>query len=278
MRSKKAFWFWLFLVTGLIVFLPSITFSSQIPNTLEIFLRLGLCVLFLVLVLVFARREKEEKLWPIPFAFFLAAFSQFLAWQFSGLPAKWFSLNVKSINGMAVAKLSQSLLIIVPIILLTKFSGQNFASLYIKKGKIRYGLIIGLLAFFVFAGFLILQAKNSDDGLSRLLAASPWILVFVIANGFNEELLFRGLFLKRFEPFLGKFGSNLLTAIVFTLAHMKVEYVMTGEILRFLAVVFILGIVWGYLMQKTDSLIGPAIFHAGADLLLFSSLFTLSLS
>jgi hypothetical protein len=28
-------------------------------------------------------------------------------------------------------------------------------------------------------------------------------------------------------------------------------------------------------MQKTDSLIGPAIFHAGADLLLFSSLFTL---
>jgi membrane protease YdiL (CAAX protease family) len=274
MRSKRSLWFLFFLITGLTVFIPSITFSSQIPDTLETFLRVGLCLLFLVLTMVFARR-REEKLWPIPFAFFLTVFSQFLAWQFSGLPVRWLRLDVTAINGMALAKLSQSLLIIVSIICLTKASGQNLASIYIKKGKIKYGLSIGLLAFFVFTVFLVLQAKNTSGGLSRLLTASPWIFVFVIANGFNEELLFRGLFLRKFEPFLGKFGSNLLTAIVFTLAHIKVEYVMTGEILRFLAVVFVLAIVWGYLMQKTDSLIGPAIFHAGADLLLFSSLFTL---
>ena len=177
---------------------------------------------------------------------------------------------------MAVAKLSQSLLIIIPIILLTKVSGHDMASIYLKGGKIRYGLSIGLISFFVFAGFLLLQVKDAEAGLDRLLSASPWILSFVLFNGFNEELLFRGLFLRKFEPFLGKLGSNLVTAIVFTLAHMKVEYVISGEILRFLSVVFILAIVWGYMMQKTESLIGPALFHAGADLLLFSNLFTLS--
>jgi len=276
MRSERMLWFVLFLSVGLIVFLPSITFSSQIPDSLETSLRIGMCLLFLVLTIVSARRTKGKKLWPIPFAFFLAAFCQLLAWLFSGLPVRWFHLDVTSVNGMAVAKFSQSLLIIIPVILLTKVSGQNLDSIYIQKGKIRYGLSIGLLAFFVFAVFLILQAKNADGGLSRLLAASPWILVFVISNGFVEELLFRGLFLKKFESFLGKAASNLLTAIVFTLAHMKVEYVISGEILRFLAMVFILAIVWGYLMQKSESLIGPVLFHAGADLLLFSSLFNLS--
>lgn len=276
MKSKRLSLFLLFLFTGLIVFLPSITFSAQIPDTIETLLRTGLCAIFLAMAIVFARQKKFKKFWLIPFAFFLAAFSQFLAWRFSGLPVSWINLEVTTVKGMAVAKLSQSLLIIIPIILLTKVSGHDMASIYLKGGKIRYGLSIGLISFFVFAGFLLLQVKDAEAGLDRLLSASPWILVFVLFNGFNEELLFRGLFLRKFEPFLGKLGSNLMTAIVFTLAHMKVEYVASGEILRFLGTVFILAIVWGYMMQKTDSLIGPALFHAGADLLLFSSLFTLS--
>lgn len=276
MSSKPVGTFLLFLLAGSVVFLPGITFSAWIPDTVETFLRIVLCVLFLVLTMAFARRTGRKDLWPIPFAFFLAAFSQLLAWQFSGLPARWFSLDVSSIDGMAVAKLSQSLLIIIPVLLLTKASGQSLSSIYIRKGKIKYGLSIGSMAFIVFAGFLVLQAKNADGGLNSLLSSSPWILVFVIANGFNEELLFRGLFLKKFEPFLGKGGSNLLTAIVFTLPHMKVDYVVSGEILWFLAVAFILALMWGYLMQKTGSILGPALFHAGADLLLFSSFFTLN--
>ncbi len=268
--------FLIFLSAGLIVFLPSITFSARIPDSLERLLRTGVCIIFLVLTLVFARREKLKSYWPISFAFFLAAFTQFLSWRFSSLPLDWFGLDVTAMKGMAVAKLSQSLLIIIPIVVLTVCSGQRLSSIYLKKGRIRYGLGIGLIAFFAFVAFLILQIKDAESGLYRLLSASPWILVFALSNGFNEELLFRGLFLKKFQLFLGKFGSNLLTAIVFALAHMKVEYVASGEILRFLGAVFVLAIVWGYMMQKTDSLIGPALFHAGADLLLFSSLFTLA--
>jgi membrane protease YdiL (CAAX protease family) len=260
----------------LTVFLPSITFSARIPDSLEMFLRAGLCIIFLLLAIVFARRKKLKPYWPVSFAFFLAAFTQFLAWQFSSLPLDWFGLDVTVMKGMAVAKLSQSLLIIIPIIILTACSGQSLSSIYLKKGKIRYGLGIGLIAFFAFVAFLILQIKDAESGLDRLLSASPWILVFVLSNGFNEELLFRGLFLKKFQTLLGNFGSNLLTAVIFTMAHMKVGYVASGEILGFLGAVFVLALVWGYIMQKTDSLIGPALFHAGADLLLFSSLFTLS--
>jgi len=99
------------------------------------------------------------------------------------------------------------------------------------------------------------------------------MLIFVLANGFMEELLFRGLFLRKFEPFLGATASNLLTAIVFTLAHMQVGYVAPAEILKFLAIIFPLALAFGYVMQKTDSLWGSALFHAGSDLLIFSGIF-----
>ena len=275
MKFKSTVWFFLFFITGLIVFLPSITFSENIPDPLENLIRAGLCVLFIALTIVFALKKKWNKFWPISFAFFLAAFCQFLAWRFSGLLVKSLGLEVSSIKGMAVAKLSQSLWIIIPILFLTLVSGQSLGSIYFKKGLLRYGLVIGLIGFFAFAGFLILQVKNADSGLERLLPAAPWILIFVLSNGLNEELLFRGIFLKKFEPFLGRFGSNLLTALVFSLAHMRVEYVESGEIFMFLGVVFALALIWGYLMQKTGSLLGSALFHAGSDLILFTSLFTM---
>jgi membrane protease YdiL (CAAX protease family) len=107
--------------------------------------------------------------------------------------------------------------------------------------------------------------------LNRMLALSPWILIFVLANGFMEELLFRGLFLRRYELFLGKGLSNLLTAVVFTLIHLQVTYV--SDVFQFLLVVFPLALVWGYLMQKTDSLWGSAVFHAGADCMIILGIF-----
>ena len=275
MKLKRIGWFFLFFIAGLIVFLPSITFSEKIPDHTENLIRVGLCVLFIALTIVFALKKKWNKFWPIPFAFFLAAFCQYLAWRFSGLPIKSLGLEASSMKGMAVAKLSQSLWIIIPIIFLTLISGQKLGSIYFKKGRLRYGLVIGLVGFFAFAGFLILQVKNADSGLERLLSAAPWILIFVLSNGLNEELLFRGIFLKKFEPFLGRFGSNLVTALVFSFAHMRVEYVKSGEIFMFLGIVFVLALIWGYLMQKTGSLLGSALFHAGSDLILFTSLFTL---
>ncbi|MFC2014808.1 lysostaphin resistance A-like protein [Chloroflexota bacterium] len=102
--------------------------------------------------------------------------------------------------------------------------------------------------------------------MNKLLSLSPWILLFVLSNGFMEELLFRGLFLKRYEPFLGKGLSNLLTAIVFTLMHTQVTYAL--QMFQFLLIALTLSLVWGYLIQKTNSLWGAVLFHAAGDCLI----------
>jgi uncharacterized protein len=37
---------------------------------------------------------------------------------------------------------------------------------------------------------------------------------------------------------------------------------------------FSLGLAWGYIMQRTDSILGSALFHAGADIPVFIGIFS----
>jgi membrane protease YdiL (CAAX protease family) len=63
-------------------------------------------------------------------------------------------------------------------------------------------------------------------------------------------------------------------AIPFTLLHIGVDYAQSP--LMFLAFLIPLGLVLGYVMQKTQSIIAPWLIHASVDiavaLALFSSL------
>jgi membrane protease YdiL (CAAX protease family) len=110
--------------------------------------------------------------------------------------------------------------------------------------------------------------------LARVLPWIPWILVFVAGNAFNEELLFRGLFLQKIDPFVGRLCSNLVLAIPFVLHHTGVTY--TPSQWMFLAELLPLALAWSYITQRTDSLWGSVLFHAGTDipivLVLFSTL------
>jgi membrane protease YdiL (CAAX protease family) len=100
----------------------------------------------------------------------------------------------------------------------------------------------------------------------------PWILLFVLANSFNEELLFRGLFLRKLGPLLGAFPANLCMAISFVALHYGVDY--TQNILMILVLLLPLGLALGYVMQKTNSIIGSWLIHASVDIAVVLALFS----
>ncbi len=108
--------------------------------------------------------------------------------------------------------------------------------------------------------------------MAEVLAWSPWILIFIFGNAFNEELLFRGLFLRKYSPFIGRFLSNLVIAIPFALHHTGVSY--TPDVLMFLVILLPLALAWGYITQKTDSLWGSVLFHAGTDIPIVLGIFS----
>ena len=262
---KKSGVFLLFFVVGTMVF-AIITFSPYLPKNTLLYFHAGLTATLLVMALFLRRSERGSQYWPVCYVFFVAGVAVLLSGLFGDDLLRLFGLTVTTPQGIAVAKFSESILRVVPILALMPIMGLDWRSLYLNKGRIGIWLTVGIVAFVIFPVIGYLPLANQEGVLNKLLSLSPWILLFVLSNGFMEELLFRGLFLKRYEPFLGKGLSNLLTAIVFTLMHTQVTY--APQMLQFLLIALTLSLVWGYLIQKTDSLWGAVLFHAAGDCLI----------
>jgi hypothetical protein len=172
-------------------------------------------------------------------------------------------------------------IIVSTILLLTRISGGTFSSIFMKKGDIKLGMIIGLTGFFIFAltslpvSELLFHAQNLHIG--KVISWAPWLLPIVLLNGIREELLYRGLFLKKFEAKLGFTTSNLLQAVIFSLSHSVAGVGLTpytSYIWVLVIFTFISGLAWGYIMQRTGSILGSILFHAGTDIPVFLAIFS----
>ncbi len=270
--------FILFLVMGLLIFVVFSHMRPLLPDSVDLMGRILMITGFLVAALLARRSERCEKYWQILFAGFIASLATGVDYY---LPSrdwllKLFNISIRTPAGIAIDKLDSSIIIIAIVILLTKVSGSDLASIYLKKGKLKKGLLIGLIAFAVAVAGSIPVAQaffgGRDLQVGKVLAWAPWVLIFVLGNAFNEELLFRGLFLQKFSPFVGRTLANLVIAIPFTLHHTGVTY--TPDALMFLAILLPLALAWGYLMQDTDSLWGSVLFHAGTDIPIVLAIFS----
>jgi membrane protease YdiL (CAAX protease family) len=264
--------FILFLISGLLIFFFGSSYFSLFPTNQNNAYRFAVMVVFLVAALLLRRSASLRKYWLIAYAFFIAALAQFLAsslvtireWLFDS-----FQLAPNTTQDMIAEKLFEALVVITTIILLTKVAGGSLRSIYLQKGNLRVGLFVGLCMLLnnLTTGFIM--GLNSGFSPEALLSIMPWALTFSLTNALMEELWFRGLFLRRFVPFIGAGGSILVTSLIFTLTHAGAVYLLPDQILFFLATLFPLALLWAYLMHKTDSLWGSMLFHAGADVFLF---------
>ncbi|MDH5362773.1 MAG: CPBP family intramembrane metalloprotease [Aigarchaeota archaeon] len=256
--------------------LPVFPFSLIVSRGMDLIYRIDLSAIFLCSSIILYRSELFKKYWQVLFAFFVASFAINLQASSALL-----DLPTTTMNGKVLAMLSSTLSVFIPIIALTRISGGSMASIFLKKGKIKLGLVVGLIGFFVFAASSMYAAtylfQGRDLTLERVVSWTPWLLVIVMANGLREEPLYRGLFLKKLEPLLGPNSSNLLQALIFSLSHTvagvgAVQYTPFTAV--FVLITFLLGLALGYVMQRTDSLIGPVLFHAGTDIPIFIAVFS----
>ncbi len=274
--KRRIYIFLIFLICG--ISLPSLSGLLVFPFSLapaesRLAYTLILSSMFL-LISIFLRTSKSVKCyWQIFFAFFVASLAMFFD----------FLINMPSdtMSGLVLDMLVSTSIIAGTIIILTRVSGNSFSSIFLKKGNIKLGLIMGLIGFFFFALTSIPAAEYLFQGqnlnLDKVIGWMPWIIPIVLLNGVREELLYRGLFLKKFQPKLGLRTSNLLQAIIFSLSH-SVAGVGLSAYTPFIWVLviftFSLGLAWGYIMQRTDSVLGSTLFHAGTDIPVFIGIFS----
>jgi membrane protease YdiL (CAAX protease family) len=238
--------------------------------------RLGL-ILFLLLATVLARKNQRfEKYGQVLFGLLVMAVAVTLDRILSIYLMVFLGENGDTPLSFTLLKLNECAVIVFAVIFFTRISGGSLGSIYVQKGNLKLSLTIGLIAFFISVAGSIpmasLMFKAGDMSLTRVMSWIPWLLLSALANGALEEFLFRGLFLRKLEPFFGRFLSVLLIAFVFTILHKTVGYSLNEY--GFLVVVFPLALAWGYITQKTDSLWGTILFHAGTDIPVFLSIFS----
>lgn len=267
---KRASIFVSLFVVGMLVFFVG-GYWAGIPDWSRTGAKIALPCLLLLATITCGRSESLSQWRPVSLAFFAASFAFLVAWWVSSPLMKLFGFTTNSVPGIAFMKLLDAIPIVVAVILVARLGGLKPADLYLRTGKLKAWLIIGLVSFAAFTVLFLFQARDQNIPADRLLAYAPWILLFVFANAFMEELHFRGLLLQPFERLLGRHPANFCIALFFTLAHAPVQY--APDILVFLAILFVLALAWGYLIQKTESLWGSVLFHAGADLMIIVGIY-----
>jgi membrane protease YdiL (CAAX protease family) len=272
--GNKVVMFVVLLICSLAVFVLGSNYVRLFPTNGNTAYAISLTSFFLVAALLFKRSIKLVKYWPIAYAFFIASAVNLVSVLFAGYNTEFvhlFGYTTSANRIMALAKMYDTLLIVIPIIALTLVSGADLGSIFLKIGNQnrKWGFGVGgLVLVNFFTSVLIFFGTGYE--LPKLGSAIVWGFVFSICNAFSEELWIRGLFLKKQAPLIGIAGSVLLTSTTFAVFHFtSVAYLPTLAVPVFVINTFTLGLACGILMMKTDSIWGAYLIHMAADVFLF---------
>ena len=129
---KKSSTFLLFSVVGAMVF-AIIPLSPYLSKNTLLYFHTGLTITLLVVALFFKRSEREKRYWPVFYAFFVAGAAVLLSGLFTDDLLRLFGLTVTTPQGIAVAKFSESILRVVPILALMPIMGFGRRSMYLPS-------------------------------------------------------------------------------------------------------------------------------------------------
>ena len=259
---------------------------SLIPSRIaEAVFILTVAAILLVLSLAARRTDTFSRFWEIPFVFFVffvagffgdGSISPFQHFFVSSVLHEKTSTNnplASTMTGSVLAQTGGTILLAVPIVALTLASGHKLQEIFIAKPKGLWGLVVAVIVFLVF-WFIALRGRtvsffpiHGELTTSRFLSLTPVLVVLVLLNGFREEIWFRALFLNKYGHFLSPALANVLAAVIFTSFHVEVKY--AASVVIFLVYTLVIGLIAGWLMQRSGSLLASAIFHAGTDIPIF---------
>jgi membrane protease YdiL (CAAX protease family) len=140
-------------------------------------------------------------------------------------------------------------------------------SLMSWKGNLFQGFLRYLVAFPIImsVGFLVEFVSSSlgmmpqsQEVVLRVMEETSFVvlgtMVFLgaVAGPMAEEILFRGFLQPALRDMLGKSWAILLSAFFFSLVHLNLYIFLQ---------IFILGLLLGYLFEKTGTLVAPIAIH-----------------
>jgi len=264
---------WLSLALLTVALLVTVPVYSGLPTkALVIANRFGLAALWGLLALATTRTERLAWARPVLLSLFGVSLGFSLTYFVGDGLAAWLGLSTARPIGAALAKLSEALPMYATIFLAAFLARQSLASLGLRKGRLWLSLGLGLLSAVPLLGMVALDPAGDMKALLAVPAATvlswlPWIGLFSIANGFMEELWFRGSWFGAFRQAIGSPAAMHVTSIAFGLFHVIVYWGQPAMFLLLAPVWLYMGYAYAFIVRKTGSLWGAVLSHAFADVL-----------
>jgi len=201
------------------------------------------------------------------FLFTIIASVHFIAAFLKSLPLNLFGMLLYAMLPLIFVKRRdwKEIRIRKPICPMYIFYGTLLVALFVVVSYVLHYYIVD----FSSANFMALMAKQ-QLGYGVITKFNEWqyfpiaALGFVALSPLTEEVFFRGLLLKSFENKLSARRANLLQAFLFSFVHLAyfwlIEFNLGVIIPTFLGIP--VGILFGWAVQKTDSIVSSIIIHA----------------
>ena len=131
----------------------------------------------------------------------------------------------------------------------------GWPALHLHPLVILFGLVLG------FAEYHILRPEPLIDGLTLSRFVIP-ALVLMLATGFLEEFIFRGILQRTASAALGPLAI-IYVSVIFAILHIGYR---SGTDIVF---VFLIALLYGWVVRKTGSIIGVSVSHGVTNITLF---------
>ncbi len=132
---------------------------------------------------------------------------------------------------------------------------------------------LGVSALFLVIAFALPAGLIGRQGVPLLALGGSAGAALGFANAAQavaQEVQFRGVLLGALERELGRRGALVAQALIFGVAHIAIQYQGPAE--SFIPIVILLGLIWGWMTQRTQSIIPAAMVHVIAELFLLATI------
>ena len=160
-----------------------------------------------------------------------------------------------------------SILIINSLVIVTAYLFIKNNNLKLKDagfyaGNVKWQLCISATGLLLgYMEYLILGEQMMGElYFSGLIMYS---LVFLFFTGFSEEFVFRGIILRNSENVISEKYALVFVSLIFTTMHIIWKNPLD------IIFVFLVAMFYGYIFQRTRSLLGISLSHGIANIMLF---------
>jgi len=213
---------------------------KRCPMSFALARRESMLGLFLILLSIFIGVLLEIAFYPLVLT--LSAEYQVPTYSLSHMFVQWF------FKGVTFA----------PFIVALLIRRQNLSTIGLSRHNLRSSMILGILLSGITVLFYVIAFGKENVIVSGLEYFHFYSLMGMLSVGFTEEAMFRGYLQLRLTAWLGARRGWVLTAIIFAICHIG------GSIFNMVSV-FIIGLVFGWIMQKSENIVGLSIWHAFMD-------------